>query len=396
MVAAVLLWAPAARAVILRASSAVATPGSVVEIVVTFGSGGERVAAIQNDLELSGPLHFVFTADGPDCTVNPDIKKDGAFAVPACTGDGPCGERVRAIILAFDNVDPIADDSELYRCRIAVDADAVEGAYRIAVIDAQAASPAGLPLSTAGLAGVVTVGASAAVNLRVADATLPLGGFTPFGVSLITGNGAAAVTNDIALSWAVHITSDIEDKPHCEALVPNVEATFDFLPSGCSASQDTCTTMRASIRSSAPLPEGTTLYQCTVFPVPVLDPGTYAIDCPLAVAADVSGASLAARCEPGVARVLPYPLPPTFTPTPIDATVPEAPTVIRVTPTWTAALSLASSDAATTTSSSTMSSGGCQVAPPVGTGALLPLLGPALWLAYWRRRRGLHRSSAKA
>jgi hypothetical protein len=194
------------------------------------------------------------------------------------------------------------------------------------------------------------------------------------------------VTNDIALTSAVHITSDVEDKPHCKAVVPNAVGTFDFLPAGCSTVEDTCTTMRASIRSSEPLPDGATLYQCTVFPVPVLDPGDYAIYCPLAVAADVSGAPLATLCQPGVAQVLPYPLAPTLTPTPIDATVPEAPTVIRVTPTWTAALSVASSDAATTTSTSTMSSGGCQLAPP-DAGALLPLIGPALWLVCRRRRR---------
>jgi hypothetical protein len=189
------------------------------------------------------------------------------------------------------------------------------------------------------------------------------------------------VTTDIAISPAVHVTSDVEDQPSCRSSLPGVTAAFEFLPPGCSrAVRDDCTTMRATIAARDPLPLDVPLYECTVFPSPVLDPGSYAIACLAATAADPTGAAVAISCQSASIQVLPYECPPTPTPIATDATPAGSPTGVRATRTF--------PGSAFATATRTRVAGdddGCQVAP-AGAGAVVPLFGPALLLA-WRRRR---------
>ena len=163
---------------------------------------------------------------------------------------------------------------------------------------------------------------------------------------------------------------------------------------GCATVRDECTTMRASITASEPLPLAVPLYECSVFPVPVIDPGTYVIDCPAATATDADGAPLPIACQSALVRILPYELPPTATPTPTGAVPPGSPPAAQVTPTFTAALR----GTATATAAPFVASNeddGCQVGAPTGAGAFVALLGPALLLA-WRTRRAVtpHRAGA--
>jgi hypothetical protein len=156
------------------------------------------------------------------------------------------------------------------------------------------------------------VGGPPGAVVQIDDAVIRNGTFVPIRVRLAGNSAATTVTNDITLSDAVHITSNVEDQPSCTASVPDVAATFEFLPAGCATVRDECTTMRASITASEPLPLAVPLYECTVFPVPVIDPGTYVIDCPAATATDAGGAPLPIACQSALVRILPYELPPMF------------------------------------------------------------------------------------
>ena len=392
-IAAAMLWAPAARAVVLRASEALGEPGATVEIAVVLDSGGDRVAGIQNDIELSPPLRVGRTGTGrPDCTVNPDIDKNGSgFSVAACDRGGDC-ERLRALILALDNVDPIPDGSELYRCRVAIDRDAPTGVYPIAVTNPGASDPEGNALVVAGVGGRIVVGDIAPAVVRVEGRTIYVGDFTPLAVRLGDGAGAATVRVDLVLSDAVHIISGIQEEPHCSSALAGDTATFAFQPPGCSPDRDTCTTMRATIRSPEPLANDALLFECTLFPVPVIDPGDYVADC-AATAADAAGGPVPAVCVPGTLQVLEPNLEPgpdaTPTPSPTGGTPARTPTAVRATPTFTGAVR------ATVTQPIGSAGGndddGCQVAPGHRGGSLALLLGPALWLVGRMRRK----SSAK-
>lgn len=377
-IAAAMLWAPSAQAVVLAAGDAVGRPGDIVEIAVILDSGGERVAGTQNDLEVSPPLHL----DGGDpCTVNPSIGKAGSFAIASCDGNPIC-ERLRAIVLAFDNVDVIADGSVLYRCRVGIDSDAAGGVYPLPVTNSGSSDPEGRALPTDGFAGRVVVGETPGAVVQVDDAVLPIGAFTPIRVRLTGFATVTAVSNVITLSEAVRITVDVEDQPSCRSSLPGVTARFDFLPLGCAIVRDECTAMRASITAPAPLPFGEPLYECTVFPAPVIEPGSYVIDCPAASATDESGAPVLAACQSGTAQVLDDDLSPTVEPTP---------SAVAATPTFTAAVR---ATATPTLVAGANDDDGCQVGPG-GTGTLLPLLGPALLLAR-RRRSGTSEQRASA
>lgn len=370
VLAGAMLWAPAASAVVLRASDLAAAPGDTVEIAVSLASGSDRVAGVQNDLELTPPL---FWAGDAPCAANPAIDKGAtAFAFGPCQRGGPC-DRLRAIVIALDNVDPIPDGSELYRCRVAIDPAAPAGAYPVAVTNPGASDPEGNALVVAGVDGRVVVGEVSPAVVRVEDRTIYIGDFTPLAVRLGAGAGAAAVDVDLVLSEAVRVTSGIQEEPHCSSPLSGGTATFAFQPPGCSPDRDTCTTMRATLRSPQPLPNDAVLFTCTLFPAPAIDPGDYVADC-AATAADAAGGPLSVVCLPGTVQVLE----PNLEPGP-DATATPAPAGGTPTRTPTAALR------ATATSAASSDDDGCQVAPPAGAGAIPWLIGAALLLA--RRRR---------
>lgn len=376
VLAGAMLWAPAAPAVVLRVSDDLAAaPGDTVEVAVSLASGSDRVAGTQNDLELMPPLFW--TGDAP-CVANPAIDKGAtAFAFGPCQRGGAC-DRVRAIVIALDNVDPIPDGSELYRCRVGVGPAAPAGVYSIAVTNPGASDPEGNALAVAGVDGRVVVGGAGPAVVRVEDRTVYIGDFTPLAVRLGASAGAAAVTVDLALSEAVHVTSGTDEEPHCGSPLSGVTATFAFQPPGCSPDRDTCTTMRATLRSPEPLPDDAVLFTCTLFPVPAIVPGDYVADC-AATAADAAGGPLPAACLPGTLQVLE----PNLEPGP-DATPTASPTGGTPTRTPTAALR-ATATAATSAASS--DDDGCQVAPPADAGAIPWLIGAALLLARRRRRR---------
>ena len=363
-IAAALLWAPTARAVVIAGGDPRGQPGQTVDLAVILDSGGDQVAGIQNDLELSPPLRL---GDEPDCTVNPNINKTLSFTIASCDEGADC-IRLRALVLAFDNVDVIPDGSVLYRCRVAIDADATEGLYRVPVTHTGASTPEGDSLPAEGFAGRIFVGGLPSAIVQIDDAEVTRGDFGSLRVRLAGFAEVATVSNDVALSQAVHITSTVANQPSCQGTVPGTTASFAFLPAGCSPSADDCRTMRATVTSSTALPLSEPLYECTIFPSPVIPTGSYVIDCPAASGSDAGGLPVDISCQSANLLLLPDASP---TPSPTGGVPP--------TPTFTAAV------VQTATPRST-DDDGCQVAPSAGGGSVPLLIAPAV-LLLWRRRQ---------
>lgn len=363
-----LLMPTAGYAVVIAAGDTRGEPGDTVELAVVLDSGGARVAGVQNDLEIPSPLRL---EDTDACAVNPRLGKQAAFALAPCDA-GPC-VRLRAVVLAYDNVDEIPDGAVLYRCAIAIDADAAPGAYRVPVTRAGASDPQGNALPSDGFAGRVFVAGTPSAVLQLDDADVPLDGRGVIRARLNGFLDVAEVGNDITLSDAVQITSDVDDRPACRATAPGVTASFQFLPDGCSPGQGTCTAVRARVAASEPLPLAMPLYECDVFPSPVLEPGSYVIACPAASGADLEGVPLDVSCQSAIIRIAAD-----VSPTPTRIVEPTLPTA--ATPTPTGAIR------ATATAAGAVEDDGCQVGDAAGAPATLLLLGGAA--AALARRRG--------
>ena len=89
-------------------------------IEVRLATGGAQIAGTQGDITFPAGAGIDARVNGrPDCSVNPDINKGAtsfAFRPSGCTGGDCIG--VRALVLATDNTDPIADGVVLFTCNI--------------------------------------------------------------------------------------------------------------------------------------------------------------------------------------------------------------------------------------------------------------------------------------
>jgi len=129
-------------------STVTAAPGETIDVTATLATGGEMVAGTQNDFSFD-PVNTPVGTRGtttlrPDCTFNPDINKAAtsfAFQPAGCTGMDCV--RVRAIVFATDNTDPILDGALLYTCKINVPTTAAGGSYPLAVSGAILSNPTG-------------------------------------------------------------------------------------------------------------------------------------------------------------------------------------------------------------------------------------------------------------
>src|SRR6185369_13859084 len=96
----------------------------------------------------------------PDCTVNPAIdKNDSAFRFASIDCAGSACIAVRAIVVAFDNVDTIPDGSVLYSCEVEIAADVPDGVYTIGVSGVVLSTSRGYRVYGAGgVDGCISVG----------------------------------------------------------------------------------------------------------------------------------------------------------------------------------------------------------------------------------------------
>jgi len=327
-----LCWAGAARAVVVRMAEVAGQAGDVVEIVAALEAGGASVAGTQNDLEVRAPLSVARRANGrPDCDAEPSIDKQGtAFSVAACDL-GAC-ERLRALVLALDNLDPIPDGAVLYRCRVEIDAAAESGVYPLAVINVGASDPQGNALPATGIAGSVSVGGPPAARVEIADAATQRGEPVDVGVRLRAGQLQTLTVEIVYARDTPLLSSGAEARPSCAVATAEVDAAFLYLPQGCDPDAD-CTAVRAALSAdSTALPIDVPLFTCRFRPVPVIPAGAYALDCGAAFGADAGGHAALVSCGGGTLQVLSNE--PTATPMPTGGST----TPTRFTPTATAAL----------------------------------------------------------
>lgn len=191
--------APSVRLVI---DPVAADVGSVVELAVRLESTTGQASAIEFDLQLDERLRVTAGGDGrPDCSVNPAINKEasGFSFRPARCGDGNLGcEVVHAVILAADNREPIADDSELFRCRMRIPPQVPDGAYPIHARNARYAPPSGDDLEAAVSEGWVVVGQA----VLPSPTAVPIATTTPTHSGGSDGGGCAvAVAPPGLASW---------------------------------------------------------------------------------------------------------------------------------------------------------------------------------------------------
>jgi hypothetical protein len=145
---------------LISAGRATAIPGARVRFEVRLHTRGNPVVSVQNDIIFAAPVWVDAKANGrPACSVNPGIDKGAtafAFQPPGCTPGVDC-TRVRALVVAFDNLTPIADGTLLYTCIVRVAAAAPTGTYALRVTTTSGSGPNAEYLPADGRGGAIVV-----------------------------------------------------------------------------------------------------------------------------------------------------------------------------------------------------------------------------------------------
>ena len=151
--------APQPPEIYLQGQGASARAGERVTIGVTLSALGHDVAGIQNDLRFPAGLRVAARANGqPDCTVNPAVDKRAtafSFQPPGCTY--PACNGSRALVLAFDNDDPIADGAMLYTCAVDIPVGTAPATYDFVMSELGGSTPDGGFIPTGGVNARVTI-----------------------------------------------------------------------------------------------------------------------------------------------------------------------------------------------------------------------------------------------
>jgi len=162
-----------AHAVVVQVGAATGAAGQRVQFSVTLDTKGLNVSAVQNDIIFDRHTSVAVRANGkPDCVVNPAIDKNAggfAFQPPTCTSSGDC-DRIRAVIIAFDNSELIPNGALVYTCNVDIAAGAAPGAYPLHNIEVVASSPAGSPVLSTGADGEIVVAGPSGQGLQLQSA----------------------------------------------------------------------------------------------------------------------------------------------------------------------------------------------------------------------------------
>jgi YVTN family beta-propeller protein len=160
---------------LLAVESAAGVPGERVTFGVQLRTRGSHITAVQSDLSIEGGLPVATRSDGgPACSVNPEIDKSAsifAFQPPGCRAGTDC-TAVRALVLALDNLKPIADGATLYTCTVESPASAALGSYAVRLTHLSAAGPRGAAAPITGADGVIVVGGRACAGDCDRDASV--------------------------------------------------------------------------------------------------------------------------------------------------------------------------------------------------------------------------------
>jgi hypothetical protein len=135
-------------------------PDETVDVEVRLTTNGNLVAGAQLDIEFPAAVPVESRGDSrPNCTVNPDINKNGtSFAyVPFLCSPGIDCLAVRALVLSLSNVDPIPDGL-LFTCRFRIPSGAeIDTIYPLPVANLGASDPDGFSLPLVGAGGSIVV-----------------------------------------------------------------------------------------------------------------------------------------------------------------------------------------------------------------------------------------------
>jgi YVTN family beta-propeller protein len=378
-------------------------PGQPATFSASLHAAGHEVAAAQNDVAFDPSTPIAALPNGkPACSVNPSINKGATsfvFEPVGCTpGAGDCSA-VRALVVALDNVDPIADGAVLYTCTLSVAADTPPGSYALAVSAASGSDPVGNALSAVAINGTVIVGTppgatpipthtrppstatptptaaptqvptptidlAHAVAVQISTATGSAGQRVQFRVNLDTkGFDVSGVQNDIIFDPHTAVAARVNGKPDC-TVNPAIDKSatgFAFQPPSCTLSGD-CTRMRAIVLATDnndPIPDGAVLYTCNVDITSNAAPGSYKLENIEVVASSPTGNRISSVGTDG-----------------------------QVVVTGASGQSLQSQSGAMAAGG-----GGCQTVPPERAVSVWPLLAAALIIGERRRaiRRGGYR-----
>jgi hypothetical protein len=300
---AVTLAAGAARAVVIEVGSATGAPGELVSVDVALSTEGSAVLATQNRIDFTRQAFVVARGDGaPDCAVNPAIDKAATafrFLPLGCDPAADCAG-VRAFVLSFDNLDPIADGARLYTCAVRIAADAPAGGYPLTLAEVGSSAAGGVLLPTTGISGQVTVVRSPVAEVVIGSAQGVPGDVLQIGVVLSLIDPAAEVAGlqaDFAFDPATPVVATQGGDPECTGNdeIGSGVRRFTFLPPGCTPGGD-CAGVRAfvlSLTATTPIADGALLYTCAVAIGDETPPGVYPLGAGDALGSNPGGGPLA-------------------------------------------------------------------------------------------------------
>lgn len=315
-----LATAGAVEAVVITAGSASGAPGATLAIDVTLASEGAAVLATQNRIDFTRQAYVAAGADGsPDCAVDPAIDKNATafrFLPLGCDPARDCAS-VRAFVLSFDNLAPIADGARLYTCAVRIAPDAPAGDYPLILAELGASAAGGVLLATTGVDGVVTSVPPPVARVVIGAAEGEPGDVVQIAVTLSLIDPAAAIAGvqaDFTFDPATPVSPTQNGQPDCtvnEEIGQTVPG-FSFLPPSCVPGGD-CVGVRAvllSLAPSAPFADGALLYTCAVAIAGDAAPGVHPLVAGEVAGSDPEGAAVPLVGADGAVAVATPPLPP--------------------------------------------------------------------------------------
>jgi len=314
-----------------------ATGPGIGELEVRLQLEYTEIAAVENEIRFPPGITVLPRSDGrPDCQVNPEIDKAATtfgFLPAGCAFSWTC---IKAIVISFDNVDPIAAGEMLYTCRVLV-LDGIEpGHHPLPCTDARAAHPSGFGYSIDCFSGGITVVESPTPTVPIprpftptptrtgelpptpADGTrtpTPTPGagiqlsdeFGPPGTDVSiravlarSAGNVVGIENEIHFHPLAPIARNSRGRPDCQ-VNPEIDKTasaFSFL------SDTRVKAIVLAIDNLDPIPDGAELYRCRVHIEAGDHPvGYYSLWCFEAGASDANGSALPIDCRAGSVTV---------------------------------------------------------------------------------------------
>jgi len=364
-------------------------PGETGSVDITLATGGEDIAGTENDIVFGPDVQLLRAGIIRACRINPAIDRSASafsFSPSGCTVGTDC-ESIKALVLSFTNLSPIADGSVLYTCDIEVPAGTAPGEYELTCANPGASDPDGNSVDADCANGLVTVPDEPVAEIAVGTVTGAPGSTAQIEISLnllqegVEVAGAENVLNFPAETEVIGCAVNPEIQREASA--------FSLSPTGCTGGTD-CDSVKALILSFTNLsgiPDGSVLYTCDLGLAggSAASVGTFAVTCTEPGTSDPEGNPLTTICSDGSVTIeesTPTPTPePTATNTPEDEDPTPTPTddgppTATSTPTNTP----------TSTRPARVDDDSCAIVAPQSTSTGWMLLLPMAGLLWLRRR----------